>query len=133
MSGETGEKQEQVNNWAMLCHLIALSGLIIPTANILGPLVIWLLKKDEFPEVDQHGKESLNFQISITIYLIISSVLILLLIGLLLIPVISIAMIVFVIIASLKTKEGIPYRYPLSNKTSGSGSPRRNILLNGNI
>ena len=49
--------------WAMLCHLSAVAGFVIPFGSILGPLVVWLIKKDEMPIVDLHGKKSLNFQI----------------------------------------------------------------------
>jgi len=56
-------------NWAMGCHLAVLAVYMgIPFGNILGPLIIWLVKKDEFPLVDEQGKESLNFQISMLIY-----------------------------------------------------------------
>ena len=51
----------------MLCHVLAFSGLIVPGAHIVGPLVLWLVKKDTMPFVDYHGKESLNFQITLTI------------------------------------------------------------------
>jgi hypothetical protein len=62
--------EEQKNrNWAMGCHLAALALYIgIPFGNIFGPLIIWLIKKDEIPLVDEQGKESLNFQISLILY-----------------------------------------------------------------
>ena len=53
--------------WAMLCHLSALAGFIIPFGSVLGPLIIWLIKKDEMPIVDVHGKKALNFQITMAI------------------------------------------------------------------
>ena len=56
--------------WCMWCHLSALSGLIIPMGNILGPLLIWQMKKAEFPALDWHGKAALNFQLSVLIYLV---------------------------------------------------------------
>ena len=55
-----------VNTWAMWCHLSALGGLVFPFGNVLGPLVLWLTKRDEIPEVDVNGKEALNFQITMT-------------------------------------------------------------------
>ena len=55
----------------MLCHLSSLAGSVIPFGNIVGPLVVWLIKKDEYAFVDDQGKESLNFQISITIYTVV--------------------------------------------------------------
>ncbi len=104
----------QARTWGMLCHLIALTGLLgIPFANILGPLIIWQIKKNESSFVDEQGKESLNFQISVTIFLIGSALLMFVLIGFLLLPAIVIASIVFVVIASVKTSNGESYRYPL--------------------
>ena len=108
--------------WVMLCHLSALAGFIVPAAgHIVGPLLVWLLKRDESPEIDEHGKESLNFQISMTIYTailgVICFILILVLIGFLLIPllgVLFVADIVLVIIASMKASEGQLYRYPFT-------------------
>ncbi|OBR66746.1 orotate phosphoribosyltransferase [Paenibacillus oryzae] len=98
----------------MLCHLLALSTFIVPLGSILGPLVMWLIKKDQSPYVDAQGKESLNFQISIAIYAIVASILILILIGGILLIGIGIFWLVFVIIASTKANDGIVYRYPLT-------------------
>ena len=67
--------------WAMFCHLSTLAGWIIPFANLIAPLVIWLVKKDQYPMVDDQGKEALNFQINITIYELGSLVLCLVIIG----------------------------------------------------
>lgn len=98
--------------WGMLCHLSALSGFVIPFASILAPLVIWLVKKDEMPFVDDQGKESLNFQITIFIGFIISVVLVFVFVGLLLMVALVIYDLVMVIIAALKANEGLHYRYP---------------------
>jgi uncharacterized Tic20 family protein len=106
-------------NWAVLCHLAALLGLLgglmsIPFGNLLGPLVVWLLKKKEFPLVDQQGKESLNFQLSMTIYAALSALLIFVGIGIVLLAIIIVVDVVLVIVASVKTSNGKPYRYPLT-------------------
>lgn len=101
------------NTWAMLCHLSALAGFIIPLGNILGPLVIWLIKKDEFPLVADQGKEALNFQISMTIYYIVALILIIVLIGFVLLIGLGIFSLIFTIIAMVKANEGTAYRYPL--------------------
>jgi uncharacterized Tic20 family protein len=109
----TTNKEETM--WAMFCHLGAFAGFIIPiVGNILGPLVIWLLKKDEFPLVDDQGKESVNFQISMTIYFIISAILMFVIIGFLLMAALLIFDIIVIIIATIKANEGVQYRYPLS-------------------
>ena len=82
--------------------------------NILGPLVMWLLKREESSLVDDQGKESLNFQITLTIYLCITIVLCFVAIGLFILPVLLIASLILVIIATIKASEGERYRYPLT-------------------
>ena len=109
------KKEEDYRTWGMLCHLTGLSGYIgIPFGHILGPLIIWLIKKDESPFVDDQGRESLNFQISMTIYIIVSSILILVIIGVFLLIAIWIISLIFTIIAAVKAKDGELYRYPLT-------------------
>ena len=105
----------------MLAHLSALAGLIFPMGNIIGRLLVWLLKRDQSPEIDEHGKESVNFQISMFIYIaalsVVAFILIFFIIGFLLIPVIAILCVVdvvFVVIASIKANKGQMYRYPLT-------------------
>jgi uncharacterized Tic20 family protein len=111
----TQEENKKANPWALFCHLGALSGYIgVPFGNIVLPLVIWLIKKDEFPFVDEQGKESVNFQISVTIYAIIAGLLCFIFIGFVLLPVILIAGVVLVIIASVRVNKGEGYRYPLT-------------------
>jgi uncharacterized Tic20 family protein len=113
-------RQGNPNTISMLCHLLSLSALVgVPFGHVVGPLIVWLMKKDEFPEVDAHGKESLNFQISISIYFIVvgimTVVLSIILIGLIGIPILigmAIAWIVLVIVASVKANEGGFYKYP---------------------
>lgn len=107
------EENKDARLWGMLCHLAALAGFVIPFGFIIGPLVVWLIKKNEFPFVDDQGKESLNFQINVILALIVSAVLILVLIGMWLIPAVAITSLIFVIIASVKANDGIRYRYPV--------------------
>lgn len=102
------------HTYGMLSHLLAFSTFIIPFGSILGPLVIWLIKKERSPYVDAQGKESLNFQISVFIYAAVSGILCLIFIGFLLLIALGIFWLVFVIIASIKANEGILYRYPLT-------------------
>ncbi len=103
------------NTMGMLCHLLSLTQLLgIPFGNILGPLVVWLIKRDEDPFVDLCGKESLNFQISMTIYMVIAGILILVFIGFFLIIVLMILNIVYTIIAAIKASEGDSYSYPFT-------------------
>jgi uncharacterized protein len=100
--------------WGMLCHLSTFAGYLVPFGNILGPLVVWLVKKDEYAFVDDQGKEALNFQISITIYSLVSGILILALIGIPLLIAVIIFSVVMTVIAAIKANEGEYYRYPLT-------------------
>lgn len=93
---------------AMLAHLL---GILL---GFIGPLIIWLIKKDQSPFVDDQGKESLNFQIMLVIGYVIGSVTSMICIGFLIIPAVWVFGIIFSIIGALKAKDGIPYRYPLN-------------------
>ena len=101
-------------NLALLCHLLTFCGYVIPFANIVGPLIIFLIKKDQSPFIREHAVEALNFQISLTIYAIISAVLVFVLIGILLLAAVGIVGIVFTIIAAISASEGKIYRYPVT-------------------
>lgn len=115
MNEKNKENEKQAHTWGMLSHLTALSLFLgIPFGNIIGPLVIWLVKKDEFPFVDEQGKESLNFQISMTIYAIASIILSLFIIGFFLLGLLAIAELVLVIMASVKASNGEKYEYPFT-------------------
>ncbi len=107
---EVYSKEERI--WGMVSHLSAFAFFVFPFGNILGPLVVWLLKKDEYPLVDDQGKESLNFQISMTIYGLVSTLLILVIIGIALLIAVFIATFVLTVIAGIKANDGIAYRYP---------------------
>jgi uncharacterized Tic20 family protein len=113
--------ESQARTWNMLCHLSALAGYIIPFGNILGPLLVWQIKKNEFPSVDEHGKAALNFQLTVLIALVAGGAAAFLLsfvcIGFLLIPVvigIALCGLIFAIIAGIKANNGEAYRYPWS-------------------
>jgi uncharacterized Tic20 family protein len=112
--GTTLEEDKDARLWGMLCHLAALSGWIgVPLGWILGPLVIWLIKRNDYPFVDDQGKEAVNFQLSILIYTIISIVLCLVVIGIAMLVALSIFQIVVIIIAAIRANSGERYRYPL--------------------
>jgi len=105
----------EVRNWCVLCHASALAGLFFHFfGHLLGPLIVWLMKRNDAPEIDAAGKESLNFQISMLIYDIIAGILCLVLIGIPILIALWILNTVFVIIASIKTSEGQVYRYPIT-------------------
>lgn len=109
-----GGVSPEARQWGLFAHLSALIGLIIPFGNVLGPLVVWQMKKAEMPFVDDQGKEALNFQITVAIAMLICLVLALVLIGLLLVPIVGIAALVFTIIGGIKANEGEYYRYPFT-------------------
>lgn len=98
--------------WAMLCHLGTLAGFIVPFGNIIVPAVIWTMKRDVSPLVDEQGKESLNFQISLLIYYIIAGVLVVIFVGIALLILLLVFQVVYVIKAAIKVDEGESFRYP---------------------
>lgn len=101
--------------WCALCHASALLGVFLHfPGHLLGPLVVWLVKRGDSPEIDAHGKEALNFQISMLLYTLISGVFCLILIGFVFIAVLWVLNAVFVIIASIQASEGKFYRYPMT-------------------
>jgi uncharacterized protein len=98
-------KDEQ--NWAMFCHLAALAGFLIPFGNIIGPLAM--------PLVDKHGKEAINFQITVAIAVLICLLLTLVLIGIFLLFVVGIGALVLTVIAAIKISNGeLDYKYPFA-------------------
>ncbi|MFH7242728.1 MAG: DUF4870 domain-containing protein [Spirulina sp.] len=100
--------------WASLAHVSAFLGLVFPFGSILGPLLIWLVKRDEMPFVDDQAKEALNFNLSMTIYMVASVLMILVLVGILMIVILSFVWMVLVILAAVRSNEGMAYRYPLT-------------------
>ena len=123
-----GEFSSGDRNMAMLCHLISFVGIVIPFGNILGPLVVWLIQREKSSFVDEHGKESINFQLSLIVYsfvgvllLVVSAILVIVFIGifmLVIVGMIVLALFVFsfvvVILAAIRASNGEMYRYPLS-------------------
>jgi uncharacterized Tic20 family protein len=109
------------NIWPMLCHLSSLSGYLgNGIGSIVGPLLVWLIKKDTMPEVDAHGKEALNFNVSILIYGIGLTIFTFLTLGFgafLAVPLV-LAMVIFhivcTVIATIKANNGEFYQYPLT-------------------
>ena len=100
--------------WATLAHLSALAAFVFPFGSILGPLIIWLVKREEMPFVEDQGKEALNFNISMTLYGLVAAVLIVVLVGIPLLILLFFAWLILVILAAVKANEGVAYRYPLT-------------------
>jgi len=106
-------------NWAVAAHLASVAGWVgIPLGHILAPFVVWLIKKDESEFVRGQAIESLNFQISMTIYAFIAGIIAVTIIGLIVaipaIIVIAIGDIIYTFIGALRVSEGSAYRYPLT-------------------
>ena len=108
-------KEERL--WAMIAHLSAFAMYFTVIGHIIGPLIVWLSKRDGNPLVDDQGREALNFQISWTIYLIANFILFITVIGAIIaIPVffiLPVFHIVCMIIAAIKANDGVAFRYPL--------------------
>ena len=152
----TQDNDQSARNWAMWCHISSLVwlpslllGLIgiflpIPLLNIVGPLIVWLTKKEQHPFIDAHGKESLNFQISFTIYWVIAAIILIFLaaitcgielsnssssssgqlltqiwvvlgvVGGVFALIVGILQLVLIVFAAIKAKKGEFYHYPFT-------------------
>ncbi len=101
--------------WATVAHLAGfLMYTAIPFASILGPLVVWMLKRDQSPYVDEQGKEAVNFQISMALYALLIAPTVCILIGYVLLPALALAHVILMVMAALKANQGENYRYPLT-------------------
>lgn len=104
----------EARQWAMLCHYAAFFWLLAPMiGNVLGPLVVWQLKKDSDPFVDRQGKEAFNFQLTYSLWMIVSGVLGWIVIGFALAALVNVVALVLVVIAGMRANEGRDCRYPL--------------------
>ena len=117
-SGPGGEVSKDSKTFGMLCHLGGLAGYIIPFGNIIAPLIFWLIKKNEDKFVDDQGKESLNFQITISIAAVIGAVLTIMVVtacvGVPLLIAVGICNLIFCIMGAVKANSGELYRYPVN-------------------
>jgi len=105
---------ETERNWAMFCHLAGFAGFLFPFGGIIGPLVIWLSKRDDSTWINENGKASLNFQLSMLLYIMLAAPLCLILIGFPIIAILGTLKIIFIIIACVKASRGEEFRYPLA-------------------
>lgn len=104
-----------VRSWTALCHASALLGVFLHfPGHLLAPLIVWLMKRDESPEIDAHGKEAVNFQLSMLLYNLIAAVFCLILIGFVFLAVLWVLNAVLVIIAAIQASDGKFYRYPMT-------------------
>jgi len=113
--GLTPLPNKEARQWAMLCHYAAFFWVVAPLiGNVIGPLIVWQLKKDADPFIDEQGREALNFQITYSIAMMVCGLLAWVLIGFPLMLLVSVTALVLTIIAGIKANEGQVYRYPFS-------------------
>lgn len=107
------------NSYAMLTHLSPLAGYIVPFGNIIAPLVLWLIKRDQSPFIERIGREALNFQITVmlAVLLLIGATIVTLGIGgiitIPLIGLIALADLIMIIVAAIEANKGNEYRFPI--------------------
>jgi uncharacterized protein len=109
-----GAVDQEVRTTAVAAHLSTFAGLVVPFGSVIGPLAVWLTRRDRDPFIDDTGREALNFGISIAIYGSVLLVGALMLVG---IPLLMVGVIAWVVLASLaavKASQGQSYRYPLT-------------------
>ena len=111
---EIRELSESERNWAMFCHLSAFAGFFFPCGGIIGPLICWLSRKDESRWVDQNGKASLNFQISILLYMVLAVPLCIIIIGIPIVIFLVFLKVICILIASVKASKGEEFKYPVT-------------------
>ena len=109
-----GVPSQDERTWGMLAHLAAFAGFIVPLGSVIGPLVVWLIKRDQSAFVADQGKEALNFNISVLLAFAVCGVLVFIFIGILLLAALFIFWLAMTIIAGIKASEGIRYRYPFA-------------------
>jgi uncharacterized Tic20 family protein len=110
----SGEGSNDERTWGLLAHLSALSGFVVPFGSVLGPLIVWQVKKNEMPFVDDQGKEALNFQITLFLEVLVACLLMFVLIGFLLLPAVLLYGLVMTIIGGVQANNGVRYRYPFT-------------------
>jgi uncharacterized Tic20 family protein len=103
-----------VTNWAMLAHLSAFLGFLMPFGNLIGPGLVWAIKGKELDFVATEAKEALNFQLTVIFLALIGGVLAMVLIGFLVLALLGIADIILIIVAAVSASNGRPYRYPFT-------------------
>lgn len=113
MTEVTVEKNPEIErNWAMLAHLLGL--IPFPFFNVLGPLLVWLIKKNESTFIATHARESANFQVTMLLAFFVSFWLIAILIGFFLIVALAVTNLVLVFMAAVAAKKGDSFRYPFA-------------------
>lgn len=105
---------ETERNWAMLCHLSAFAGFFFPFGAIIGPLICWLTRKDESAWINVNGRNALNFQLSMLLYIFLTIPLIFIIVGIPIMMMLFLLKIICIIIGSVKASKGELFKYPLT-------------------
>jgi uncharacterized Tic20 family protein len=113
---ENHSPDKETTTWALILHLSVLSGLVVPMAGLIVPVVIYILKKDQLPGLTPHAHVVFNWLISALIYAVVSLILMIVGIGILLFVVLAVLSLLFPIIGAVKASEGKVWVYPLSIK-----------------
>jgi uncharacterized Tic20 family protein len=111
--GPTAQEQE-TRRWGLLLHLSVLAGYALPIAGVVVPIAIWQLKKDALPTIDAHGKNAVNWLISLGIYAVVCGILAIALIGIPLLMALGVVAVVFPIVAAIKANNGEVWKYPMA-------------------
>ncbi|RYC72248.1 DUF4870 domain-containing protein [Spirosoma sordidisoli] len=106
--------QSDERMWAMLTHLSSLTGFFTLVGSLVGPLIVWQVQKEKSAFIDYHGKEAVNFNITMALAAGVAFLLFLILIGFVLLWVVGAVWLIFTLIAAIKANNGEYYRYPLS-------------------
>ena len=113
---ETPGSDKDLRTWSIILHLSVLSGLAVPMAGLIVPVVIYLLKKEQLPALTPHAHVVFNWLISAIIYAVISFILTFVGIGILMLMILAVLSLIFPIIGAIKASEGTVWPYPLSIK-----------------
>jgi uncharacterized Tic20 family protein len=114
-TGSVSTPTQDERTWGTIAHLSAFAGFFIPVAgNVIGPLVVWLIKREQSAFVESQAKEALNFNITVVIASCVSALLIVVFIGFLLLGALAIFWLAMTIVAAIKAGEGVSYRYPFT-------------------
>jgi uncharacterized Tic20 family protein len=100
--------------WAILAHASAFAGFFVPFGNILAPLLVWLIKREESEFVDANGKQALNFQMTWTVIIVFALFSLVVGVGLVLVPIVALAWVILVVLATVRASENEVYDYPLT-------------------
>jgi len=109
------EANPKARMWAMFCHLAGFAWILPITpafGSVLGPLILWLIKKNDYAFVDDQGQEAVNFQITMFLYGAVAALLMFLCVGFVLLPAVVVLDVIFTVIAAIKANDGYHYRYP---------------------